>query len=205
MKNIDQLKENARKLKSDGLLAGQIADELNVSRETVVWLLTHSAKTETGTAPKDIYVNWSAVGSSPYRLGHIASALTDLIAEELERTGANVDVVVGIALSGVPLAILVANELGCEFAIFHPNKQQWDTNSEGANGAFSHNFAKVVGKNCVVVDDVITTGTAIIETVSQLQKYDAKSIAIAVMVDKKGADTLSGVPVCSLMRIARLD
>ncbi len=205
MKNIDQLKENARKLKSDGLLAGQIADELNVSRETVVWLLTHSAKTETGTAPKDIYVNWSAVGSSPYRLGHIASALTDLVAEEIERTGADVEVVVGIALSGVPLASRVADELGCEFAIFHPNKQHWDQDTEGAGGALSHNFAEVDGKNCVVIDDVITTGTAIVETISQLQKCDAKSIAIAVIVDKKGADTLSGVPVCSLIRIARLD
>lgn len=205
MKNIDQLKENAKKLKSEGLLAGQIADELNVSRETVVWLLTHSTKTEAGTAPKDIYVNWSAVGSSTYRLRHIAHALTDLILEELERSGSSVDVVVGIALSGVPLASLVADEIGCEFAIFHPNKQQWDPESTDASGTFSHNFAQVDNKNCVIVDDVITTGTSIVETVSQLGKHGSKSTAVAVMVDKKGADTLSGVPVCSLMRIARLD
>ena len=205
MKNIDQLKENAKKLKADGLLAGQIADELNVSRETVVWLLTHSTKVETGTAPKDIYVNWSAIGSSTYRLKHIASALTDLILEELDKTGADVDVVVGIALSGIPLANYVADELGCKFAIFHPNKQQWDPESTDASGTLSHNFAEVEGMNCVVVDDVITTGTAIMETISHLEKCNAKSIAIAVMMDKKGADTLSGVPVCSLMRIARLD
>ena len=40
MKRIEDLFERAKKLKEKGLTTGEIADELNVSRETALWLLT---------------------------------------------------------------------------------------------------------------------------------------------------------------------
>ncbi len=44
MNNIEDLIQKALELQSYGLVTGQIADELNVSRETVIWLLTRSKK-----------------------------------------------------------------------------------------------------------------------------------------------------------------
>ncbi|HNR59452.1 MAG TPA: orotate phosphoribosyltransferase, partial [Methanothrix sp.] len=89
-------------LKAEGLVEGQIAEELNVSRETVTWLLTHGEKRSGVQGPKDVSVDWSAIGRSSIRLRHVSQALTDMILDSLDSADADVNVVVGIALSGVP-------------------------------------------------------------------------------------------------------
>lgn len=50
--NIEDLIEKASELQNYGLGTGQIADELNVSRETVIWLLTRSKKGKKSPAQK---------------------------------------------------------------------------------------------------------------------------------------------------------
>ena len=203
MKNIEDLIQKAVELQSNGLVTGQIADELNVSRETVTWLLTRSKKEITSPAPRDISVDWSNIGKSSYRLRYVAQTLSDLVLEEMGSTDLEVDTIVGIASSGVPLASLMADELGTDFAIFHSHKEH----TEGAkiHGTFSRHFGDVTNKNCVIVDDVITSGTTIIDAIDQIRELGAKSVLIAVLVDKKGADILSDVPVKSLVRIVRVD
>jgi orotate phosphoribosyltransferase len=52
MNNIEDLIQKASELQSYGLVIVQIADELNVSRETATWLLTRSKKGETTPAQK---------------------------------------------------------------------------------------------------------------------------------------------------------
>ena len=64
MKNIETLIKKATELKSEGLVEGQISEELNVSSETVTWLLTHAETTGTAQGPKDISVDWSMIGKS---------------------------------------------------------------------------------------------------------------------------------------------
>jgi orotate phosphoribosyltransferase len=204
MKNIEDLIQKAVELQSNGLVTGQIADELNVSRETVTWLLTRSKKEITAPAPKDISVNWSNIGKSATRLHHISLALCDMVHETLEKTNTKVDVVVGVAASGIPLASMMANELGADLAIYHSRKGQ-DVVQPGQKGTISRNFGTVAGKNCVIVDDVITTGSTTMEAVEQLREMDAKPRVIVVLVDKKGADTVANVPVQALVRIVRLD
>ena len=205
MKTIDELIQKAVELQAGGLLTGQIADELNVSRETATWLLVHSKKGDATAAPKDIYIDWSNIGRSSNRQRLIASSLTDMIIECLSKTGSDIDVIVGVALSGIPLANLVADELGVEFATYHPNKQKWEPESKDIGGTISQNFAKVAGKNCVVIDDVVTSGTTLIEAVAVLESLGAKPVAIAVLIDKKGIDEISGVPLNALLRVTRVD
>ena len=203
MKNIEDLIQKAVELQSKGLVTGQIADELNVSRETVTWLLTRSKKEETAPAPKDISVDWSNIGKSSYRLRYTAQALSDMVLESVSQTDSEVDTVVGIASSGVPLAGLIADELGTDLSIFHSHREF----IEGTNlrGTFSRNFGSVANKNCVVVDDVITSGSTIKDVIEQLREVGANPVVVVVLVDKKGADMLSDVPVRSLVRIARVD
>lgn len=203
MKTIDELIQKAVELQAAGLLTGQIADELNVSRETATWLLTHAKKGDNVQAPKDIYVDWSNIGRSSTRQRLIAGALTDMILDCLEETC--VDVVIGVALSGIPLANMVADELGCEFSTYHPNKQRWEPESKETKGTISQNFAQVEGKNCVLIDDVVTTGTTLTEAVAVLEALNAKPVAIAVLVDKKGIDSIQGVPINALLRVTRVD
>ncbi|MCZ7402821.1 MAG: orotate phosphoribosyltransferase-like protein [Candidatus Methanoperedens sp.] len=205
MKTIDELIQKAVELQAGGLLTGQIADELNVSRETATWLLVHSKKGDATAAPKDIYIDWSNIGRSSTRQRLIASSLTDMVIECLSNTETDIDVIVGVALSGIPLANMIAEELGVEFATYHPNKQKLEPDLNGAKGTISQNFANVSGKHCVLIDDVVTSGTTLTEAISVLLTLGAKPVAIAVLIDKKGIDDIAGVPLNALLRVTRVD
>jgi orotate phosphoribosyltransferase len=206
MNNIETLMKKATELKSEGLVEGQISEELNVSSETVTWLLTHAEKTGAASAPKDISVDWSVIGRSSYRLGHISQALSDLIYDSLDATESGIDVVVGIALSGLPLASMVANDLSAELAVYTPSKQMLSQDpTKKLHGNLSSNFADVEDKECVIIDDVITSGRTIEEAVEYLDERGAKINCIAVLIDKKGTDQIAGVPVSSLLKVIRVN
>lgn len=207
MKNIDSLIEKTAELKAEGLVEGQIAEELNISRETVTWLLTHGEKKTGVQGPKDVSVDWSTIGKSSIRLRHVSQALTDMILECLDCADAEVEVVVGIALSGVPLASMVAEVLGAELAVYIPTKQRWsqEKGETEFRGTFSSNFSDVCEAECVVVDDVITSGRTLEEAVEELNEHGASTNAIGVLLDKRGIDEIVGVPVCSLLQIMRVN
>jgi orotate phosphoribosyltransferase len=205
MKNIETLMKKATELKAEGLVEGQISEELNVSSETVTWLLTHAEKTSTTPGPKDISVNWSMIGKSAFRMGHISEALSDAIYETLDANDCGVDVVVGIALSGLPLASMVADDLAAELAVYTPSKQMLARESKKARGNLSSNFSDVKDKECIIIDDVVTSGQTLEETVEYLDERGAKINAIAVLIDKKGTDEIAGVPLVSLLKVIRVN
>jgi len=205
MKNIDTLIKKATELKSEGLVEGQISEELNVSSETVTWLLTHAETMGTTQGPKDISVDWSMIGKSAFRLSHVSQALSDIIDESLISSDCGVDVVVGIALSGLPLASMVANDLSVELAVYTPSKQMLSQEGKKLRGNLSANFADVKDKECIIIDDVVTSGRTLEETVEYLDEHGAKISAIAVLMDKKGTDEIGGVPVVSLLKVIRVN
>jgi orotate phosphoribosyltransferase len=206
MKNIDTLMKKAAELKAEGLVEGQISEELNVSSETVTWLLTHAEKASTSPGPKDISVDWSMIGKSAFRLGHISQAVSDILYETLDVHECGVDVVVGIALSGLPLASMVANDLAAELAVYTPSKQMLTQETgKKVRGNLSANFSDVKDKECIIIDDVVTTGRTIEETVEYLYDHGAEISAIGVLIDKKGTDEIAGVPVVSLLKVIRVN
>lgn len=205
MNNIETLIKKATELKSEGLVEGQISEELNVSSETVTWLLTHAETTGTGQGPKDISVDWSMIGKSAFRLSHVSQALSDIIDESLISSDSGVDVVVGIALSGLPLASMIANDLSAELAVYTPSKQMLSQEGKKLRGNLSANFSDVNDKECVIIDDVVTSGRTLEETVEYLDEHGAKINAIAVLIDKKGTDEIAGVPVVSLLKVIRVN
>ncbi|MFP4188386.1 MAG: orotate phosphoribosyltransferase-like protein [Halobacteria archaeon] len=205
MKKVDDLMESARELKERGLKSGEIADELNVSRETANWLLTHSpAEADDGDeAPGDIHLDWSAIGGSSRRLSHVAAAMKDLIEEDL---AGEPDVVVGIAKAGVPLATLVADEFDARLAEYTPRKQKWgDDDYDDLSGSFSRNFADVQDARCVVVDDVVTTGRTMTEAVRFVEENGGTPVSAAVLANKAGKTSIDGVEVNSLVGVVRLE
>ncbi len=194
MNDLNDLISKAQELREKGLRSGEIADELNISRETATWLLTRS-KSSQEPVPKDIYVNWSEIGQNAERLRFVSLALVDMILE----TG-DPDVVIGVALSGLPLATLVADEIGAELAVFVPQKQKGSEN-DGVKGSFSQNFADIAGKSCAIVDDVITTGSTAIELIESIKEMQATPLSVAVLINKKGIDQVQNVPIRSLVQI----
>ncbi len=206
MRNVNDLIEKAIELRNRGLRSGEIADELNISRETATWLLTR-AKKEGGVAPpKDIFVDWSSIGKSSSRLMLIATCMADMVEETLNELDTNVDAVVGVALSGVPLANIVAYQYGVELAVVHPGKHQWEEGKEKEFGAtLSSNYADVRGKRCVIIDDVITRGNTAEETIKLIHDSGGEAVIVAVIIDKKGIDSIENVPVRSLIRVGRVE
>lgn len=204
MKKIEDLSQKADELQKSGLTTGQIADELNISTETVVWLLTNKKPNPDGSIPKDLSVNWSMLGQNATRLRCTAQILCDMVSEEAVKQKEYIDVVVGVSSSGVPVASFMAGEMEAEFTVYYSKKAKTDVEIEGAKGAFSRNFSDVRGKNCVIVDDVISSGRTLTDVVAQTRAAGGNPIAIAVLVDKVGFDDIEGVPVSAMMRITRL-
>jgi len=203
MSSLDDLIGRAKLLLSEGHSPGQIADELSLSMETVTWLLT---QVKGAAAPKDVHIDWTAVSSSAPLLEETAFMLLrryydaqDIPADALAH---DATVIVGIALSGIPLATIIAVQEDAKLAIYHPAKQNA---SERPVGSISGNFAPVSGERCIIVDDTITSGTTMKEVVKYLKKHGASPVAIWVIFDKRGIKDVEGVPVYSLFKISRID
>jgi orotate phosphoribosyltransferase len=202
MSSLDDLISRAKVLLSEGHSPGQIADELSLSMETVTWLLTQA---KGSTAPKDVHIDWTAVSSDAALLDETALMLMKRYygSERGGDTGFPAfGVIVGIALSGIPLATIIALQEDARLAIYHPAKQN---TSEHPIGSISGNFATVAGESCIIVDDVITSGNTMREVVKYLKKHGATPVAIWVIFDKRGIKDVDGVPVYSLFKISRID
>lgn len=198
MSSLEELMAKAKDLRADGHSAGQIADEMSLSVDTVTWLLTQS-KTNTAV-PKDVHIDWTAVSSNATLLGGIASMLSERFSSACEEEE-EVDAIVGISISGVPLATLIAAEEELNLSIYHPSKH----NADSGTGCISGNFSKISGKRCILVDDVITSGNTLTELVAYLRRHNATPVAILVIFDKRGITEVDGVPVYSLFSIRLID
>lgn len=202
MRNIADLIAKARELKEKGFSTGEIADELNLSRETALWLVTREAEKEE-KLPRDIYIDWSMIGTNPVRIKHISLALKNLIEETLKENGLeNPDVIVGIATTGIPIATMVANEMDASLAIVRPRKHlEGPESAVKTSGYLLSNFAGVKGKKVVIVDDITTTGTTIRDTIELLKGMGAKPLAAAIFIDKRGIEKAGKVPVKALVSV----
>lgn len=207
MKNVDDLIDSAAELAERGLSKGEIADELNVSRETASWLVERSGaaqvepRPEPATGPADIHVDWSAIGRDSGRLAHIGRAMADLLSKQ----GEEVDLTVGIEKAGAPIATTIARELDTDMATYAPAKHQWEEGDiADKGGGFSRNFAPIRDRDCYVVDDIITSGTTMTETVNAVRGNGGTPVACCVIVDKQGVDEIDGVPVYSLVNVVQV-
>lgn len=194
----------AQELRKHGFTTGEIADELNVSMDTARWLILQKTEKKTD-APVDFAINWKSIGGNSTRLSYVSGALSDMALSHGEA-----DTVVGIAVSGVPFATVMADfiedmtGIDTSLAIFHPNKHRKDQDSTEDNGAISTNFGTVEGKRVVIVDDVITSGKTVKEVIHTVKDLGGEPTCVTVLIDKAGLSEIDGVPVESLIKISRL-
>ena len=200
MSSLDDLIRRARLLHAEGHSQSQISDELNLSMETVTYLLM---KEKEGAVPKDVLIDWTSVSGR-------ADLLDDLAALMIGRSrslsgageGPEPTTVVGIALSGIPLATLIALQENLRLAVYFPSRH---STADPPVGSISGNFAATEGEDCIIVDDVITSGKTLREAVGCLKNHGANLLSIWVIFDKRGMREIDGVPVQALFRVSRLD
>ena len=185
MKEIEALIEKAQKFKDSGLTEHEIAEELNVSKETAGWLLSKGKQKK---PIGDVKIGWRSIGVYPSRIGFISDALCDIILEECEE----IDTIVGIALNGIPYATFIADKLGYEMSIFRPHHQK--------SGAFSSNYASVNGKKIVIVDDVVGTGITFKSAIKAIKTEKGKPALCLAILNKRAQNSIDGIPLRSLIR-----
>jgi len=72
-------------------------------------------------------------------------------------------------------------------------------------GSFSRNFAQIRGRDCYVVDDTITSGTTMNETIEAIRNRGGEPVCCGVLADKQGVEAIDDVPVHSLLQVIAVE
>jgi len=120
----------------------------------------------------------------------VLSALCTSLIEQMRP--AEFDAVAGPTTGGIIIAFEVARQLGLP-AIY----------VETENGEKALRRGKVLepGSRVLVVDDVLTTGTSLVETRSAIQNAEGKVTAFAVLIDRSSADLPLGAPLYAAQKV----
>lgn len=125
--------------------------------------------------------------------GRALDTLGRCYAAAIQASGIEFDVLFGPAYKGIPLAALVAaalyREHGRDVAYAFNRKEAKD---HGEGGAIVG--AALAGK-VLIVDDVITAGTAIREALGIIAEHGAQAVGVAIALDRqeRGQGSLSAV------------
>jgi orotate phosphoribosyltransferase len=107
----------------------------------------------------------------------------------------NIQVVAGPTTGGIILSYEVARLLGLR-GIFAEKK-------EGSpERVFRRGFAIRPGERVLLVDDILTTGGSVRETIAAINQLQGKLVGVAVMVDRSTGPIDFGVPLFSCLRTA---
>ncbi len=198
MRSLEELSKKARELKEKGLSTYEIADELKVQSDTVVWLLLHGKE---GPKPKeayDVYVNWNPIGSSVRRLTLIGKALADMVHESVQAgTMEDPEVVAGIEGGAMTLSLIVAKSLGKPLAAVRPQRQ----GEKKIAGAVNPSFSPVEGRKVLIVDTILRMGDTIRAAIETLEAVKARPVGVTVLVNKSGKESIEGLPLRSLVEL----
>lgn len=193
-----ELVRRTQELKARGLSTYEIADELKVQPDTVVWLLLKGKEREAKHPPHDVFVDWSLLGSHGKRTAAIAAAMGDLVRESVRaKEFAEPDVVVAIEGSGMVLGVAIAKELDKPFAAIRPQR----IDHKKVKGSVNPSFQRVAGKKVLIADAVLRAGITHRAAIETLRKSKAKAVGILVLVNKSGKAKIDGVPLKSLIQI----
>lgn len=112
----------------------------------------------------------------------------------IERLGdlADVDLVVGPTTGGILLAFEIGRQLGRPTAYA-------ERVSDGTNDrAIKRDTIIATGTRVLVVDDILTTGGSVRETLAALEPWGVDVRAIALLVDRSGGAVTFNAPLVSL-------
>ena len=196
-----ELVRKAQELKSKGLSNYDIADELKVQPDTIVWLLLKGKERASIHPPHDVFVDWSSLASHGNRMAVIATALADLERECVRAKDFDEpDVIVAVEGSGLVLGVAIAKELDKPFAAVRPHRVA----QRKFAGLVNPSFHGVGGKKVLIADAVLRAGETHRAAIETLKKAKAKPVGVIVLVNKSGKSKIDGVPLKSLLQILPL-
>ncbi len=118
-----------------------------------------------------------------FNRGADLAALAGFYADAIEHSGFEFDLLFGPAYKGIPLAAITASALytrhGRDLAYAFNRKEAKD-HGEGGNTV----GAEIAGR-VMIVDDVITAGTAIRESIELIEQLGAVPAAVTIALDRQ--------------------
>ena len=184
----------AKELKEEGQSDREISQEMHLAQATVDWLLAKQASENFDEAPPpDVKVGWRTIGVSGSRIQAIAEIMADVILEEQDNIGFELDMVAGVTNNGVPLATMVSDLLGIDFGMIRPSR-------EGTQINYASNYAGLKGKNIVLIDDVVSSGSTAEEVIKFVKSKEAVPVLTMVLINKKADNEIDDVPLRALIR-----
>lgn len=122
------------------------------------------------------------------------SAVLEPLAAELR--GWDIDAVVGPTTGGILLAFELARQLGLPAAYA-------ERSGEGMSGRqIKRSTVFPEGSRVFVIDDILTTGGSVAETLDALKAHPVEVVGIAVLADRSGGSVRFGdLPMISLLSL----
>jgi orotate phosphoribosyltransferase len=120
---------------------------------------------------------------------HLTEKLCRLIARHFKPH--KIDVVAGPTTGGIILAFETARQLGTR-GIF--------AEKEGGIRVFRRDFEIAPGERVLAVDDILTTGSSLTETIDAVDRLGGTVVGIGVLVDRSEKDLDFNLPIFSCLR-----
>ncbi len=128
-----------------------------------------------------------------FNRGADLAALAEFYADAIQQAGVEFDLLFGPAYKGIPLAAITASALFQQHQRDLPyafNRKETKDHGEGGNIV----GAEIAGR-VMIIDDVITAGTAIRESIALIEALGAEACAVTIALDRqeKGLGELSAI------------
>ena len=192
--SLEGMTAKAKELKDKGQTNREIGHEMHLGQPTIDWLLAKQASGDFDEAPPpDVKVGWRTIGVSGSRVQAIAEIMTDVILEEQDNLGFELDMVAGVTNNGIPLATMVSDLLGVDFGMIRPSR-------EGTQINYASNYAGLKGKNIVLIDDVVSSGSTAEEVIKFVRAREGVPVLAMVLINKKADNKIDDVPLRALIR-----
>lgn len=135
------------------------------------------------------YCNLKKLSLFPESMVEVCKILSEKIKNETNL--ANIDVVVGPAVGAIIPAFLVANNLSKLF----------NFTEKAELGMRFRDQENIDGKNILVIEDVVTTGGTIQQTIDAIKLCGGNVVYVAVLVDRSAGKANFGVKLISGLKL----
>ncbi|MBI5091082.1 MAG: orotate phosphoribosyltransferase [Candidatus Hydrogenedentes bacterium] len=113
-----------------------------------------------------------------YRFESVPALLREIVIAMAELVPVETEILAGLELGGVPLATALCQATGLPAAFVRKTAKTYGT-CKLAEGA------SVEGKNVLVIEDVVTSGGQIVQSVTELRKLGAEVSSVLCVIDRE--------------------
>uniref|UniRef100_A0A914Z6I8 Uridine 5'-monophosphate synthase n=1 Tax=Panagrolaimus superbus TaxID=310955 RepID=A0A914Z6I8_9BILA len=124
--------------------------------------------------PSPIYIDLRALISDPKLLKHTCHEMTKLIKEK----AIDYDYIVGVPYAALPMATLISSNIEAPMLIKRKEAKAYGT-KKLIEGSYE------TGKKCLIIEDVVTSGASILETVEALKQEGLICVDVICALDRE--------------------